>query len=134
MAKSVFISYSHEDSDFARDLAKSIREHGSSVFMDTDLQVGGRWAEILREEIDKASALILIMPSHDVANRNNLWFEAGAAKALGKQILAVRAPGRKVSKADLPTDLADLLVLDTETSDLNQIASVLVQAVPSMNR
>jgi hypothetical protein len=53
---------------------------------------------------------------------------------LEKQILAVRAPGRKVSKADLPIGLADLLVLDTETSDLNQIASVLVQAVPSMNR
>ncbi len=84
-----------------------------------------------RREIERASALILLIPSDDVPNRNNIWFEAGAAKALGKRVLAVLPPNRRL--VDLPSDIADILVLDADKRPLESIADTLIQAVPEID-
>jgi predicted nucleotide-binding protein len=103
-------------------------QRGVSVFSDFDLIPGAPWEEVIRKEIEKSSALVLLIPSNDVPNRNNIWFEAGAAKALGKRILAVLPPSHR--SVDLPSDIADVLVLDTDKRPLDSIADTLVQAVP----
>ncbi|HTV31847.1 MAG TPA: toll/interleukin-1 receptor domain-containing protein [Methylocella sp.] len=129
--KDVFISYSHGDRKWAEDLARLMTKRGVSVFSDFDLQPGTEWAEVIRKELEKASALVLLIPSVDVPNRNNIWFEAGAAKALGKRILAVLPPNRR--SVDLPSDIADIvdiLVLDADKRPLESIAETLTQAIP----
>jgi hypothetical protein len=108
-----------------------MKKRGASVFSDVDTALGSLWSDVLRREIEQASALVLIIPSHSVENRNNIWFEAGAAKALGKPVLAVLPPKRETGPFDMPTDLAGLIVLDTDRRSLESVTDTLLQAVPT---
>jgi hypothetical protein len=128
--KRVFLSYALRDKEFATQLSDLLRKRGASVFVDADTRPRSLWADVLRSEIEKATALILLIPSQDALDRNNLWFEAGAAKALGKPVLAVLLPHHKGSRAELPTDIADLLLLDADERSLESVADTLIQAVP----
>jgi predicted nucleotide-binding protein len=129
--KYVFLSYSLENRELAKDLASLMSRRGVSVFLDSDVKPGDLWSSVIRREIERASALILLIPSDDVPNRNNIWFEAGAAKALGKRVLAVLPPNRRL--VDLPSDIADILVLDADKRPLESIADTLIQAVPEID-
>lgn len=129
-SKQIFISSSFEDRDFAKRLGNLLRNRGATVFQHTDIASGSVWADVLRSEIERSSALILVIPSRSAANRNNVLFEAGAARALGKHIFAVLPP-KHVSPIELPTDIADLLVLDADRRSLESIADTLLQAVPT---
>jgi hypothetical protein len=130
--KHVFLSYAHENRELANDLASVMSRRGVSVFLDSDaIRPGDVWSDVIRREIERASALVLLIPSEDVPNRNNIWFEAGAAKALGKRVLAVLPPNRRL--ADLPSEIADILVLDADKRPLESIADTLIQAVPEID-
>jgi predicted nucleotide-binding protein len=131
--KRIFISYAREDKEFARELAESMKRSGVSVFSDIDVMPGALWSDVLRREIEQASALVLIIPSYRVANRNNIWFEAGAAKALGKPVLAVLPPQREPKSIELPTDLAGLIVLDADRRSVQSVAETLLQAIPAQS-
>ena len=131
--KRVFISYAHEDKAFARKLGDLMKKRGASVFLDIDVTPGSLWSDVLRTEIEQANALVLVIPSHHVVNRNNIWFEAGAAKALGKPVLAVLPPKREAGSIELPTDIAGLIVLDADRRSLESITDTLLQAVPAQD-
>lgn len=75
--------------------------------------------------------MFLFLPSDDVPNRNNIWFEAGAVKALGKRVLAILPPNRRL--VDPPSDIADVLFLDADKRPLESIADTLIQAVPEID-
>jgi hypothetical protein len=122
----LFISYSSRDRDFARELAEHLEKQGISVFYDKHISPGDEWPSFLRKKIEESSALVLLVPSPDSPHRNTLWFEAGAAKALGKRVLAVLPPGR--STKELPINVADIIVLDTDQRPLEGIAATLAQA------
>lgn len=122
----VFISYSVRDKDFAQELAGQLERQGISVVFDKRLHPGDEWPNVFRKQIEASSALILLVPSTDSPSRNNLWFEAGAAKALGKRVLAVLPPGR--TPKELPTDIADIIILDTNERPLDRIAATLAKA------
>jgi len=126
--KRVFLSYTAADRELAVDLARLMTQRGLSVISVFNLEPGTEWPEVLRVELEKASALVLLIPSNDVPNRNYVWFEVGAARALGKRILAVLPPTHR--SVDLPTDIADVLVLDADKRPLESIADTLIQAVP----
>jgi predicted nucleotide-binding protein len=131
--KRVFISYAREDRAFAHELAQLMKRPGVSVFADTDVTPGSLWSDVLRKEIEQASALVLVIPSDRVGDRNNIWFEAGAAKALGKPVLAVLPPQRQSGTVEFPTDLAGLLVLDADRRPLQSVVETLLQAVPAQS-
>jgi predicted nucleotide-binding protein len=133
MQKRVFISFSHEDKAFAGDLAELMERRGVAVFSDADMSPGTLRSDILRREIERASALVLIIPALGLANRNYALFEAGAAKALGKPVLAVLPPGRSIGSVELPAEIAGLIVLDADRRSLDSIIDTLLQAVPSSN-
>lgn len=122
----LFMSYSPRDKDFAQRLAGHLERRGVSVFDERRLRPGDEWSDVLRKQIEASSALILLVPSTDSPSRNTVWFEAGAAKALGKRVLAVVPPGR--APRELPTDLADIIVLDTSERPLDRLAATLAEA------
>jgi hypothetical protein len=128
--KRVFLSYTQRDRHFAEELSSLLKRRGANVFSDIDIRPGDRWAGILREEIENATALILLLPSKDALNRNNVWFEAGAAKTLGKPVLMVLPPEQKISGSDVPFDLADMVLLNADEVSLDRLADTLIQAVP----
>jgi nucleoside 2-deoxyribosyltransferase len=128
--KRIFLSYSMGDRKFAAALKDLLGKRGADVFWDTNVQPGQLWAETLRGEIEEADALVLLLPSRDALNRNNLWFEAGAAKALGKPVLMVLPPEHKNARSEAPTDLADLVVLNADETSMERLADTLIQATP----
>lgn len=132
--KRVFISSAREDRIFAHQLGELLKQRGVSVAGDLDTAFGSDWSDRLRRQIEDATALVLLIPSQTTANRNSIWFEAGAAKALGKPVLAVLPPGRDAGSTELPTDLAGLLVLDADRRSLDSVADTLVHAVPAEQR
>jgi TIR domain len=78
--KHVFLSYALEDRELAKDLASLMSRRGASVFSDFDVKLGELWSSVIRDEIEKSSALVLLISSDGFRNRNNIWFEAGALK------------------------------------------------------
>jgi hypothetical protein len=131
--KSVFLSYASKDRNFAAELGNLLRKRGARVFRDSDsIPFGSSWPEMLREELDKATAVILLLPLRDAMNRNSLWFEAGAAKALGKPVLMVLPPEHKATRSDVPVELADLVVLNADETSLDSLADTLLQAIPNV--
>jgi predicted nucleotide-binding protein len=128
--KHLFISHVAEDAEYARQLASSLKERGATIVSEWDAASGSMWPDALRTQIDSATALILVIPTRRVRNRNNVVFEAGAAKAMGKPVLAVLPPKNRSAPIDLPTDIAGVLVLDADRRSLDSIADTLLQAVP----
>lgn len=60
--KHVFISYQHEDGDFADVLISKVKEAGFITWIDTDqLRAGTKWREEIDQAIKFACALIVIM-------------------------------------------------------------------------
>uniref|UniRef100_Q07MU1 TIR domain-containing protein n=1 Tax=Rhodopseudomonas palustris (strain BisA53) TaxID=316055 RepID=Q07MU1_RHOP5 len=130
----VFISFSNADRAFARQLGALIQARGVSVTTNEATAARDRLIDdTLRHAIERATALVLLIPSQHVSDRNITWFEAGAAKALGKPVLAVLPPLRDAGSTELPTDLAGLLVLDADRRSLDSIADTLVQAMPEQD-
>ena len=130
-SKPVFLSHAAEDALFARRLTDLMSARGIEVFVDSTTTAGEAWPQAFRRDIAKVSALVMLIPSDTARDRNSLWFEAGAARTLGKRVLAVLPPDRHV--VDLPNDLADVLVLDADRRALGDIVDILIQAVPSMD-
>jgi hypothetical protein len=128
--KRLFVSHVAEDADFARQLGRLLKERGAMVFPERDDGSGNIWPDALRTEIEKSTALILVIPSRRAPNRNTVLFEAGAANALGKPVLAVLPPKNASTPIDLPTNIAGVLVLDADRRSLESIADTLLQAVP----
>lgn len=60
--KHVFISYQHEDGDFADVLIHKVKEAGFSTWIDNDqMQAGADWRESIDKAIKASCALIVIM-------------------------------------------------------------------------
>src|SRR5437899_1566054 len=60
--KHVFISYQHDDNDFAENLIHRVKAEGFSTWIDSDgLSVGEPWREGIDQAIRDAFALIVIM-------------------------------------------------------------------------
>ena len=130
--KRIFLSYSRDDGDFARSLARAMTGKGAHIsFENETASIGDHWAESVRREIEQASAVVLVLPADGDARRNYIWFEVGVAKALGKAVLAVLPPGQKLSRADEPENIADMLVLDADSRPLDSIAEILLRAAPA---
>lgn len=124
----IFLSYAQPDTEFAERLSDLIERAGASVFDARRILPGESLSNTIRQELEKASAVIMLLPAADASNRNQVWFEAGAAKALGKRVLAVLPPSHRLHSSELPGDLADIIVLDADERPLDQIADTLVTA------
>lgn len=60
--KQIFISYAHGDESVARELAESFRDTAVSGWMDqSDIVTGGVVALKVKESIQKASALVVLV-------------------------------------------------------------------------
>ncbi len=57
----VFISYAHEDRDYARKLADHLIANGFDVWIDDRIDFGSRWIRAIFKAIDDCDAFIVIM-------------------------------------------------------------------------
>ena len=57
----IFISYSHEDSDYATILANALDQAGFAVWLDERIEYGARWFNSITQAIRNSAAVVVIM-------------------------------------------------------------------------
>jgi len=66
----VFLAYTHEDRKTAVDLARSLRLAGIEPWIDVEkLLPGQRWMDQIKTEIEKASAVLLLLSNHSISKK-----------------------------------------------------------------
>ena len=126
----VFLSYATDDRVFAKDLAKRMEGFGVTVVDPVPgLATGDVWAESVSAKINTSDAVLLIVPSAGSSGANNAFFEAGAARALGKRVFAVLPERASARMRDVPSDISSLLVTDASSQPIDQVARTLAGAL-----
>ena len=126
----VFLSFSSSDRSFAERLGRNIRALGADVVGDDAwIEAGGNFEQALREALEASDAVVLVVPEPGAPKANNAFFEAGAARALGKRVIAV-LPSADASRAgELPPDMYGLAVFDGSRVAPESLANSIVTAL-----
>ena len=108
-----FISLSFADRQVAQDLGREIANLGVSVCDPfRAIGLGSDWQAELRQALEGSDNLIIVVPSPGSKGANNAFFEAGAARALGKPVIAVLPVAEEERIRELPADLFGSMVVD----------------------
>ncbi len=75
----IFISYSHEDTAFVRDLVKPLEAEGFSVWWDHTIPPGKSWEDVIVGGIRDAKACLILWSRDSIASR---WVKDEATVAL----------------------------------------------------
>jgi len=84
----IFISHSHEDSDFAEILHERLKEAGFSVWRDTGIRGGEDWRREIDQAIKEAFALIVMMTSEAKASEY-VTYEWAFAEGAGVKVIPI---------------------------------------------
>ena len=124
----VFISYSHLDKEWARQLAKTIVRIGLDVWFDEfDVKPGQQLADALEKGLRESDAMILLVPSENI-NRPNLFFEIGAALGMNKTIIPVVPKDFEAHKLPLPLKRIRFVIRKSPEETAKELATA-VEAI-----
>jgi hypothetical protein len=98
----VFISYARADAEIASGLATDCRKKGLSVWMDTDITVGGSFRQEISDELSAAKSVFVIWTPNSILS-NWVISEAQRSLALGKYV-PVRTPDLDINAIPQPFD------------------------------
>ncbi len=126
----LFLSSSRPDRPFAERLGDHIRALGAEVMSD-DLwnEPGMNWEQALRAALADADGFVLIVPEPGTARANNAFFEAGAARAADKRIVAVMPSADAARARELPSDMYGLAVFDGSHANPDSLAKAIVSTL-----
>lgn len=125
-----FISYAHRDQEFAGQLAQSLRKQGGDAWMsEHGTLTGTDWLTTLKDNRKSSDALVLIMPSAAAASGNSAFFEAGAAKAIGKDVIVVVPDLESVDRSNIPYELSSTIVIDATKKPIEIVANTILGAL-----
>ena len=87
----VFVSYRHvkPDEDLAAELATYLTQRGVAYFVDTKLQIGQKWVEVIDREIRDCHSLVVLL-SADSVRSDMVREEVKLAHEMNKRIFPVR--------------------------------------------
>lgn len=87
----LFISYSHLDSDYAHALADSLKDE-FQVWIDDRIDYGETWPHVIQENLDKANAVLVVMTPRSYKSE---WVqsELNRAKRKGKLVFPLLLEG-----------------------------------------
>jgi hypothetical protein len=81
----VFVSYTHEDAGRVKLLVKSLQEEGFEVWWDREIPIGVPFHEYIREQLEKASAALVLWSRAALAS-NFLQWEAHEAHSRHRMV------------------------------------------------
>jgi hypothetical protein len=85
----VFVSYSHRDQTFAKQLAADLHKSNVPTWFDVESILGGqRWDEAIEKGLDQASHLIYIISPNALAS-DYVNHEVNTALGKGRTVLPV---------------------------------------------
>lgn len=124
----IFISYSRQDSDFARRLYRELERFRVRGFMDvSDISAGADFSRQIREAINSSDALLVIL-SKSAAESSYVMAEIGMAQSMGKTVLPILAPGENYEQS-VPPQLLDRVVVDANSAPIDEVAAKIVSAI-----
>src|SRR6266566_2189675 len=101
----VFISYSHQDREFALRLRTALQERGKDVWLDeSGIHPAERWKPALQRAIEGSDTFIFVISAYSAASRG-CRTELDHAVSLNKRVIPVVASS--VDRNTLPPGLAD---------------------------
>jgi hypothetical protein len=125
----VFLSYSWEDRPFAEKLSKILTANGAKVIDPAnDVPAGSNIQDIILKAVRDSSSMIFVVPQQEGAGKGALA-ELGAARALGKRILAVSPNSSRLHNSGFARIITESAVVDAsrisdlELADALQMAS-----------
>jgi hypothetical protein len=88
----IFISYSHQDSEYAHQLFEALEDEGFSPWIDDRIDYGGQWPQIIQDQLDACAVFILIMTPRSYVSS---WVqnELARAQTRGKPIFPLLLEG-----------------------------------------
>lgn len=125
----LFISHSQADRAFAERLTTRIQALGEKVWSDERVEPGENWDKTLREALESSDGIVLVVPEPGTAKANSAFFEAGAARALGKPVVAVIPEAEPSRVGELPADVYGLAVFDGSHVGPEALAEKIVSAL-----
>lgn len=125
----VFISHSQGDRAFAERLTIRIQALGAKVWSDEKIEPGETWDKTLREALESSDGIVLVVPEPGTAKANSAFFEAGAARALGKPVVGVIPEAESSRVGELPPDVYGLAVFDGSRTAPEALAEKIVSAL-----
>jgi formylglycine-generating enzyme required for sulfatase activity len=78
----IFISYSHEDKEYAHRLEKELKKRGFKVWIDDRINYGAEWPTFIQENLDGCEALVLIMTPRSL---KSMWVQNELMRARRKK-------------------------------------------------
>lgn len=118
----VFISHSHQDREWASQLADALKQRGLSVwFDDAQIKLGENWGRAVYEGLTRSSNIVFIV-GPGAANSNNLAFELGMALGSGKRIIPVVAKDLPLAEIPGPIRLRRFLQANNPAKTAEEIA------------
>lgn len=81
---SVFLSYDHEDADFARPIAKALEKAGHSVWYDRHIHGGAQYSRRIEQELDTAEAVVVLWSENSL---DSAWVRDEAAEGRDREKL-----------------------------------------------
>lgn len=85
----VFISYSHDDTEWVRKFAEALRDQSVEVWLDTwQLHAGDSIPDAIEAGL-RGSDVIVAIVSAENARRPDLLFELGVALGMGKRLIPI---------------------------------------------
>lgn len=117
--KTIFFSYSRDDSEFVLNLAKELRAAGGDVWLDQlDIKPGTRWDKSIETALDTSKTVLVILSNKSVAS-HNVMDEVSYALEEGKTVIPVL-----LEQCDVPFRLRRFQFADFTESHVKGIATL----------
>lgn len=116
-----FISYSRNDSSFARQLTSELRNAGVDIWIDTrNIKAGRHWDQEVQDALDAAHVLILLLSPHSVISEN-VQDEVSYARSQDKEIIPIL-----ISPCKVPMRWARIHYIDFTQDYANALGELLL--------
>jgi hypothetical protein len=121
----LFFSYGRDDAEFVRGLTTRLQKSGVDTFDSAEVSTPGQdWSSAILKALEKSDKVIFVVPSHEGGGKNALA-ELGAARAMGKPILAVMPDSSRAWNSDVARAISNTAVLDASRVDERNLVSAL---------
>jgi hypothetical protein len=131
MAK-IYLSYSHRDAEFARQVTERLRTGGHEIILDVDaLAPGQSWRTILAEGLQSADAFIVLLSENSLASQFTLM-EVGTARAYSAQTGKPLVIPIIIDDIPIPIPLQDIHILLAKDRDIERIFVEITRALSAL--
>lgn len=120
-----FLSYERDDAAFVDRLSEALKRNGLiPVDPSSEFEAGSKMEEAILRALRSADRVVFIVPRREGGGKSALA-EIGAARALGKDIIAVMPDGSRAWNSDVARALSEDHVIDASRLEEGRLVDVL---------